>query len=182
VRSATIDQSDLIRRLIAGDPSALEEAYRRYAARCNAIAYRVLQNDGAAQDAVQEAFFSLWRHREGLVVRTAGIRAWLFVVARNAALTMLRSCRARAEREDRAPQPEDAQNPAELVDRRADADRVRKAVAGLPDDERSIVEMAYFRFMTMAQIAQATQTPLSTTKRRAQTALRRLGKTLEGSP
>jgi RNA polymerase sigma-70 factor (ECF subfamily) len=176
----TSSEVELVRRLGAGDAAALEAVYRAYAPRCNAIAYRVLKEHGAAQDAVQEAFFSLWRHREGLVVRSAGIGPWLTVVTRNAALAILRSGRARAAREDRV-QTVDAtrgEDPSRIATERDEASAVRGALAQLPDATRMVVELAYFRFMTLAQIAQATETPLGTVKYRAQSGLRKLAQLL----
>ncbi len=175
------DHTELVRRLVAGDPAALEDAYKQYAPRCNAVAYRILQDDTIAQDAVQEAFFSLWQHRQGLVVRSAGILPWLVVVTRNAALAMVRSGQARTSREERSHSNEQriAPDPGSVAEAHADADRLRRALSQLPDELRSIIEMAYFRYHTMAQIAQATETPLGTVKRRAQSALRQLGQLLK---
>jgi RNA polymerase sigma factor (sigma-70 family) len=179
---APSDSSELVRRLVDGDPSALEDAFREHAARCNAIAFRVLGDDQYARDAVQEAFLSLWRHRHGLVVRSAGIGPWLTVVTRNAALTILRSARARSRREERAV-PEETMtiitsDPAEIVSANVDAHDVRGAIASLPAEQQAVIKLAYFRFLTMAQIAERTETPLGTVKRRAQLALRTLGRIL----
>ena len=178
---ARSDPSELVRRLADGDPSALEGAFREHAARCNAVAFAVLGDDHSARDAVQEAFLSLWRHRHGLVVRTAGIGPWLTVVTRNAALGMLRSARARSRREERALPDETmatSADPAELVTASVNARAVRGAIASLPLEQQTVIELAYFRFMTMAQIAERTETPLGTVKRRAQLALRHLGRIL----
>ncbi len=173
------DKTDLVRRLIADDPSALEDAYQLHSARCNGIAYRVLHDDEAARDAVQEAFLALWRHRHGLVVRTAGLAPWLSVVTRNAAIGMLRRDVWRAAREVRTQSHEltrTAPDPAEAVTSRVDAQRLRSALHELPSEQQTVVELAYFQFMTMAQIAERTETPLGTVKRRSQMALRQLGR------
>jgi len=178
---APADATDLVTRLISGDPTALEDAYREHARRCNAIAYRILRNDDQSRDVVQEAFLTLWRHREGLVVRTAGIAPWLTVVTRNAALAVLRSAGARSRREERAHTSEvkaGAPDPADLVSASVDASEVRRAIASLSAEQQTVVELAYFRFMTMSQIAETTQTPLGTVKRRVQLALRHLGRIL----
>jgi RNA polymerase sigma-70 factor, ECF subfamily len=175
------DSADLVARLVADDETALEEAYRLYAARCNAIAYRVLRDDDAARDAVQESFLSLWSHRHGLVVRTAGLAPWLCVVARNAAIGMLRRSSARTAREDRSQADGStafAPDPADQVATVVDAQELRRALATLPTEQRTAVELAYFKFLTMAQIAQQTQSPLGTVKRRIQLALRQLGRTM----
>jgi RNA polymerase sigma factor (sigma-70 family) len=175
-----LEAKELVRRLVAGDPSALEEAYREHAARCNAIAFRVLRDDDRARDAVQEAFLALWRHREGLVVRTAGIGPWLTVVTRNAALAMLRTSGSLARREERARADiiTTAPDPADLASSSAVTHTLRGAVGSLPAEQQAVIEMAYFNFMTMREIAERTETPLGTVKRRAQLALRHLGKIL----
>jgi len=174
------DDAALVHRLVAGDAAALEDAYRIHASRCNAVAYRILKDYAAAQDAVQEAFFTLWRHREGLVVRSAGVGPWLTVVTRNAALGMLRSGRARVAREDRTTTLAATAHiePTHLAEQRDEAATVRRALSQLPNDIRTVIELAYFRFQTMAQIAQATETPLGTVKHRAQSGLRKLAQLL----
>jgi len=176
--------TELIQQLAADEPTALERAYQFYGARCNAIAYRILQDDDSARDAVQEAFLSLWRHRHGLVIRTGGLAPWLTVVTRNAALGILRSATSRAQRESRAHELSPSQtagDPAELVTARNVAGMLQSALRKLPAEQQSVVELAYFKYLTMSQIAERTATPLGTVKRRAQLALRQLGKLLNES-
>lgn len=172
--------ADLVRRLASDDASAFEEAHRLYAGRCRAVAYRYLRDDAMAQDAVQEAFLSLWRHRAGLVVRAAGVAPWLVVVTRNAALNAARARARRQVREQIDVVP--AADPFAPVHARADAVAVRNALAQLPEEQRNVVRMAYFEHHTLASIAEKTGAPLGTVKRRAQLALRRLGQTLGGDP
>src|SRR5579864_8401535 len=123
---ASSDQADLIKRLVADDASALEEVYKLNVGRCNAIAYRILHDDESARDAVQEAFLSLWRHRHGLVVRTAGLSPWLAVVVRNAAIGILRRETWRTQREERAGlrQPQTAPDTADEVALHAQTQRM----------------------------------------------------------
>jgi RNA polymerase sigma-70 factor, ECF subfamily len=169
--------ADLVRRLVAGDATALEDVYAFHSGRCNGIAYRILGNDEAAHDAVQEAFLSLWRHRQGLVIRTAGIGPWLFVVTRNAALTIHRREAAREKREDSLAvlaAGSDA-DPAVVVASNAASSALQKAVDQLTPEQREVIQLAYFKWMTLTQIAARTNTPLGTVKRRAQLAVRRLG-------
>lgn len=174
---------DLVRRLVAGDASALEEAYHQHAARCLGIALRVLRDRARAEDAVQEAFLSLWRHREGLVVRTAGIAPWLATVARNAALAMLRADVRRAVREERealgaAVEP----GPVEALESKERAGALRTALDALPDDQRSVIRLSFFGMLTYAEVARRTGAPLGTVKRRAQLALRRMASALKDQP
>lgn len=182
--TALDEAADLVRRLAADEPAALERAYELYGARCNAVAYRILHDDESARDAVQEAFLSLWRHRHGLVVRTGGVLPWLTIVTRNAAIGILRSETSRLQRESRAealPPERPGKDPADVVSARGDAERLRSALLALPEEQQSVVELAYFRYLTMSEIAERTATPLGTVKRRAQLALRQLGKLMNES-
>jgi RNA polymerase sigma-70 factor, ECF subfamily len=179
--SEAAETLDLVRRLAGDESAALERAYELYGGRCNAIAFRILQSDEAARDTVQEVFLSLWRHRHGLVVRTGGLLPWLVVVTRNAAIAMLRSDAWRARREERfnatkaEPAPSD---PLDLAATQSDVVRLRGALRSLPPEQQNVVELAYFKFLTMAQIAERTATPVGTVKRRAQLALRHLARLL----
>ena len=170
--------ADVIRRLADDDPSALTDAHRMHASRCRAVAYRVLRDDAAAEDAVQEAFLALWRHRSGLVVREAGIGPWLAVAARNAALNIARAAARRATRENAAAVPEAMSDPEETALRGIDAQGLRTAIAVLPEEQRAVIRLAYFGGRTLSEVAAATGAPLGTVKRRAQLALARLARLL----
>ncbi|HLW37152.1 MAG TPA: sigma-70 family RNA polymerase sigma factor [Candidatus Eremiobacteraceae bacterium] len=177
------DSADIVRRLQSDDPVALEEAFALFGGRCNAIAYGVLHDDQAAADAVQDAFLSLWQHRHGLVVRGAGLGPWLFVVVRNAALTIFRKDSARSNRESRSEllQPPDASpDPAQAVAGQDQAAELRRVMTRLPEEQKNVLELAYFGFLTLAQIAERTNTPLGTVKRRAQRALQQLHSLMSG--
>jgi len=173
--------ADIARRISRGDASALEDAYRSYAPRCRAVAYRVLADDALAQDAVQEAFISLWRHRDGLVLRDAGAAPWLVVVTRNAALNIARSTARRAMREAAGAPEERTDDPTETAVANLEAGALRDAIEQLPDEQRTVIRRAYFHGDTLREVAQRTGAPLGTVKRRAQLALARLSRLLGGA-
>lgn len=177
--TASVD-ADLVSRLASDDQSALDEAYRAYSSRCKAVAMRTLADEALAQDAVQEAFLSLWHHRAGLVVRAAGIGPWLVVVARNAALNIARTATRRARREAAHAPVEHAPDPTAIAAANAEAAGLRDAIDRLPDEQRAVIELAYFGGATLREVAARTGAPLGTVKRRAQLALARLARTLGG--
>ena len=170
---------ELVQALTRGDPAALEDAYGEYAARCKSVAYRVLHDDNRAEDAVQEAFLALWRHRDGLVVRTGGIGPWLYTVTRNAALASLRAESRRSAREERSAEMERVDDPSDTVLAHEAAASVRAALADLPEEQRTVISYAYFSAMTLPQISQRTGAPLGTVKRRAQLGLSKLARSLK---
>jgi RNA polymerase sigma-70 factor (ECF subfamily) len=175
-----IDSSDsVITRLRAGDPTALADAYERHSALCRGVAYRVLRDEALAEDAVQDAFASLWRRREGMTVRAAGLSPWLVVVTRNAALSLLRADtrrRLREEREFAATPAEHGRDPSDVVTADEAAAAVVAALDDLPKEQRDVIQLAYFDRLTLAQVAERTGAPLGTVKRRAQMALQRLAR------
>jgi len=179
-----IDSDDpIVTRLRAGDPGALADAYDRHAARCRGVAYRVLRDDALAEDAVQEAFAALWRRRDGMTVHAAGLSPWLVVVTRNAALTLLRADTRRRLREDRdfAGTPvEHGRDPSDVVGAGETAAAVASALGELPREQREVITLTYYDRLTLAQVAERTGAPLGTVKRRAQMALQRLARLING--
>src|SRR5581483_4374147 len=86
VRAPAPDASDgeLIQRTGAGDRSALEQLYRRYARSVYGLALRRLGDRGRAEDAVQETFLSIWRSAKTYRPERGPGAPWLYAVARNA--------------------------------------------------------------------------------------------------
>jgi RNA polymerase sigma-70 factor (ECF subfamily) len=60
--------------------------------------------------------------------------------------------------------------------------RVRAAIRSLPDDQRKVIELAFYRGMTRQEIAQATGEPLGTIHTRARLALEKLRRELRQEP
>src|SRR5437660_6487453 len=75
---------ELIQRAADGDRSAFEQLYRRYARPLLGLALRRLGDRGRAEDAVQEAFASVWRSARSYRPERGRAAPWLYAVARNA--------------------------------------------------------------------------------------------------
>ena len=79
--------SDLLAR---GAPEALEALYDRYSALAYTVALRVLHDESAAEDAVQDAFISVWRRAATYRPERGSVRTWVCTIVRNRAIDMLR--------------------------------------------------------------------------------------------
>lgn len=90
------DEATLVAGLRAGDPQAFERLVRRYGGRMLATARRIVGNDDAARDVVQEACLAAFRAMDGFV-GAARLSTWLHRIVVNAALMKLRSRRRRPE-------------------------------------------------------------------------------------
>lgn len=86
----------LLAAIAQGEPNALGELYDRYIRLAIAVAFRVLGDHAAAEDAVQTAFLSTWRYAADFDQRRGSVRVWLLTIVRNAAVDRRRGRRASA--------------------------------------------------------------------------------------
>jgi RNA polymerase sigma-70 factor (ECF subfamily) len=169
---------ELIARVGEGDRSAFEILYRRYARPVFALALRRLGDRGRAEDAVQETFTSVWRSAGSYRQERGPGAPWLYAVARNAIVDRRRS---RSEPPTEVPDtPSTEAEPAERAEASWTAWRVHRALAELPENERTVLELAYWSELSQSEIAEFLDIPLGTVKTRTRTALARLADALEG--
>jgi RNA polymerase sigma-70 factor (ECF subfamily) len=177
---ASVEASDslLLQRIASGDRDAFETLYGRYARSVFGLALRRLGDRGRAEDAVQETFASIWRAAKSYRPEVGPGAPWLYAVARNAIFD-----RGRARPEPAADRPEEAAagpGPPEHAEHEWIAWRIHRALAELPDRERSVVELAYWSELSQSEIAQFLNIPLGTVKTRTRSALAHLADILEG--
>jgi RNA polymerase sigma-70 factor (ECF subfamily) len=168
------DDAALISRLRAGDQSAMADLYDRYSGVVYGIALRVLANATAAEDVVQEVFLQLWRNPQAFDANRGRLAPWLAVIARNRAIDHLRR-RPAEEDIDELPISSGVDLEGEAAQKLA-VDKVRGALAQLPQEQRKTLEMAFFEGMTHTEIAGKTGEPLGTVKTRIRTGLLALRK------
>jgi RNA polymerase sigma-70 factor (ECF subfamily) len=169
----------LIERIDAGDVAAFEALYDGFHRLVYAIAFRTLGTHAAAEDVTQAVFLKIWTAPRAF--HGGNFTGWIARVARNRAIDVLRG----TERE-RGELPAQIPCDGELDDgllARVDAHRARALIDGLPEEQRSAIELAFFEGLTHQEIAQRTAAPLGTVKTRIRTGLQRLRAGLvEGAP
>lgn len=172
----------LAARLAAGDDQALEEAFDLLAPAVYGAALYVLGQGSAAQDVVQDVFVELWSHPDRYDPAIGKLRTYLTVLARHRAVDLVRSELRRVARQERHyrltlgrpdPSPHD-----EVADAQV-ASVVRDAVQLLPQEQRHVVELAYFRGLTCRQVAEVAGIPEGTAKSRLRLALAKLEAVLD---
>ncbi|MBK6485529.1 MAG: RNA polymerase sigma-70 factor [Gemmatimonadetes bacterium] len=174
--AAASGDSELIRRLRAGDERALEEIFRHYYAGMCGFVRRFVYAPDVAEELVQDVFFKLWAKRESLTEIDA-VRTYLFRAARNTALNFLR----RKKLENAWEEQEAARGePLSVVatDDDASTDEVTRAVNGavdkLPPRCREIFLMSREGGMTYAEIAHSLGISIKTVETQMGRALRSL--------
>ncbi|AEB43326.1 MULTISPECIES: RNA polymerase sigma factor [Micromonospora] len=169
-------EDELARRFRAGDERALREAYERYGRAVLHLATSTLVNRSDAEDATQATFVAAWLGRDTFDPTKGSLVGWLLGIGRRKVIDRLRS----SARESRVvetvrqlPEPVPPGNdPDTVVDRLVVADEL----ARLPDEQRRMLELAFFDDLTHQQIAAVTGVPLGTVKshiRRGMASLKR---------
>jgi RNA polymerase sigma-70 factor (ECF subfamily) len=172
------DAEKLMERVRARDADAFETLYDAYHRLAYGVALRVLGNAAAAEDVTQAVFLKVWSSPE--LFRGGNFPAWLVRIARNRSLDLLRSRTAHAEAELPEALPED-ETIEDVAFARLDARKVREALAELPDEQRTPIELGFFGGITHDEIARRSGVPLGTVKTRIRSGLRKLRAALEGA-
>jgi RNA polymerase sigma-70 factor (ECF subfamily) len=175
-RSGPTD-GELLQGVAAGDRSAFETLYRRYARAMLGLALRRLGDRSRAEEAVQETFAAIWRSAGSYRPERGAGAPWLYAVARHAIVD-----RFRARSEPPAEVPETASEepgPAERAEASFEAFRVHGALEKLPETERTVLELAYWGGMSQSEVSEYLNVPLGTVKTRTRSGLRRLADLLE---
>lgn len=138
-RSLTdLDDATLVARAQDGSLRAFEVLVERHQRTMFNLAYRILQERGAAQDAVQEAFLAAWR-RLGAFRADAAFSSWMYRIVTNACLNAARKVRRVAPLDDPAVGSRHRlgnADPEQVAERRDELRALRTAVAHLPVEQR----------------------------------------------
>ncbi len=176
----TRDDVELHRALTAGDRDPFDELYRRYSPAAYGLAYRLTGQRVLAQDVVHDSFLALWRAPEAYDPARGPFRTFFLSLVHHRAVDTIRREERMRGRNERASNleplsgedvAEDVVDAADLSARRRE---VREALAELPPEQRTVLEMAYLDGRTQAEIAQELSIPLGTVKTRTFAAMKKL--------
>jgi RNA polymerase sigma factor (sigma-70 family) len=175
-----VNDHSLIQRIASEDQGALSDLYDRYANLVYTIALNTLGDTLSAEEVTQDVFLRVWNKAESYDPSHAKVSTWLCSIARYRAIDLLRSLRVRPEGHsidtgEAAPRfLVDPSNPELNTQTSLENDRVRKAVASLPNDQQQVLVWAYFRGYKHQEISERLEIPLGTAKTRIRLALQKL--------
>ena len=155
------------------DEAAFDELYGRYARAVYGVVRDVIGDHARGEDVVQEAFANVWRAAAGYRRERRPATAWLFTIARNAAIDAQR-VRAAASRSEAPDLPDDGPGLDERTSAAEESFRVHAAVDGLCDREREVIELTHFDGLSQSEVAARLRVPLDTVTTRTRSALAHL--------
>lgn len=168
----------LIEKVLELDQSAFSELYDRHSTLLYSLILRILKEKQAAEDTLQEVFVDIWDQIEQYDERLGNPVAWLCRVARNKAVNRVRSKNFRKQdQESNIESYHDlfAANISDVPDHRvmlsSQQEDIFIALTSLSSEQKGLLEFAYFRGYTQAELAEYFNIPLGTVKTRIRSAM-----------
>ena len=171
------DQFDTLLRRVAEvrDRAAFKALFEHFAPRVKAYAMRLGAPAGQAEDLAQEAMLTLWRKAHLFDPAKASVATWLFTIARNLRIDLLRRERlVQLDGGDAAQEAETEPDAGEGLEARQNEEALRQALNSLPAEQNQIVMLSFFSDKPHSQIAAELNIPLGTVKSRLRLAMVRL--------
>lgn len=155
------------------DRKAFAELFGYFAPRVKSFLMKSGASPDLAEECTQEVMATLWNKAHMFDPTKASVSTWIFTIARNRKIDILRKQR-RPEPEDLPWGPQAEPDQAEAMGLQQETEQLGKAMATLPEEQRKLIERAYFGELSHSQIAAETGLPLGTIKSRIRLALDRL--------
>src|SRR4051812_11893632 len=141
------EDASLARRLKNRDSDVIGELYDRYGRIAYTLILRIVRDQAVAEDLVQESFLRVWNRAQAFDAERGALGPWILTVARNQALDYIRSVQGRVWS---GMVSADNEHPGVFRDWEGDMlegvrlDQVRTALTKLNDNQRTVIELAYF--------------------------------------
>lgn len=168
-----LNDNELVAQVADGDERAFLALYDRYASRVHALTLRILGESMLAEEATQDTFLKLWSRARQYLAERGSLLVWLLTIARRTALDRLRL-------EDRRPTLSNSEDPDMAWQSIASEDSLTSearwrsmyfSVQSLPEEQRQVIELAYYQGLSQSEIAEMLGWPLGTVKSRMRAAM-----------
>ena len=168
---------ELMEAIANSDSSALSHLYDRYARILYSFVFKILGSAEESEEVVVDVFSQVWRNAKSYQPQRGRVDTWLFTIARSRALDCLRKRQRQSKildattqtyEPDATPQPEEEL----LIQERRSI--VKEALTQLPEEQRIVLELAYFGGYSKSEIAEKISVSIGTVKTRTRLGLNKL--------
>lgn len=157
------------------DRQAFRALFGHFAPRLKAFVMSHQTDPGTAEEVVQETMVNVWRKAAQFDAAKASASTWVFTIARNMRIDMLRRARRpEPDMNDPAMVSEPEPLAHERISHEQEAARLRAAVAELPAEQQEVLRLVFMEDITHAEAAERLGIPLGTVKSRIRLALKRV--------
>jgi len=173
-------EEELVYLLKNRDQIAFAYLYVNYSAALFGVIYKMLENRELAEDVLQEAFIKIWNNFSNYDSFKGRLFTWMLNIARNLTIDTIRSKGYKNQAKIR-----NSENTVDNISDKAttaesfDALGIRKHLTLLKNDQKQIIDLAYFGGLTQEEISKTLDIPLGTVKTRMRMAIIELRKVLK---
>jgi RNA polymerase sigma-70 factor (ECF subfamily) len=172
-------ENEIWSRIRGGDSAAFAELYDGFAAAMFSLSLQILNDRWEAEEVIQDVFAYLWRKPDAFSPKKGKFSSWLLVLTRNRSIDRYRSRKRRTDKAENDeilgsrsdPSQKDASDEATASDERA---YLREAFSELPEEQRKVLELSYFKGMNHMEISELLDLSLGTVKSRIRLGVEKL--------
>ncbi|HEY5368714.1 MAG TPA: sigma-70 family RNA polymerase sigma factor [Hanamia sp.] len=173
-------EEDLVVLLKSGDESAFSYLYDHYSGALNGIIYKMINDTAMAEDILQEAFVKIWNNFSSYDSTKGRLFTWMLNITRNLAIDTIRSKGYKKQSKIQSSEIAVGNVSNNINENeRFDGLGIRKQVTLLKEDQKRIIDLAYFEGFTQNEISQQLGIPLGTVKTRMRAAMSELKRLLQ---
>lgn len=174
---ATVDDVGLLRAIAERDQDAFFVLYQSYCNLVFSLALRVVHSQPLAEEVTQDVFLKIWQRPDRWDPTLGQFSSWLLTITRNAAIDRLRKEQrhwhsSQMENETQRPQTQTgaiSDDPLWF-----EGQVLMQLLNDLPDEQRELLELAFYQGYTHSELADGLQLPLGTVKTRLRSGLQKL--------
>jgi RNA polymerase sigma-70 factor (ECF subfamily) len=181
--STNLSPEELLAAIAQGSTEAFSQLYDEFSNALLGITLGILKNRAEAEETLQDIFVTIWKSADKYRPELGKASTWLISLTRNRSIDRLRS-RQRREKlvetaQDNQTFPDfETQSPETPLIASELSERVRESLKTLPDDMRTVLELAFFHSLTQNEISEYLDQPLGTVKSRIRRAMERVRSSL----
>lgn len=179
------DDRELLQRIVAQDRDALDLLYSRYITAVYSMALHMLKQPPLAEEVTQDVFMNIWLKAGSFNADRGQPRPWIMSVAHHRVIDVIRSRRRTAQMTDPDGYetlerlPSGGASVESQVQQNLDRERIMKALASLPENQKQVILLAYFEGYSQSEMAELLSEPLGTIKTRVRLAMQKLRAVLQ---
>lgn len=183
-----LSDEQLMASVIDRDMAAYKTLYERYKRSVLGLSYKILRDQAAAEEVMQETFWRIWQNAPSFDLQRGSFPNWMFGIARNLSIDIVRRGQkikmqalpdTQHDMAEASPHFKADHNVADAAVALLQHEQVHLAMNTLPEEQRNVVEWIYFQGKTRRQISQEYNIPFGTINTRASLALDKLKRALQ---
>ena len=168
---------ELMSAIAQSNQGSLSQLYDRYARLLFSLAYKILGSVEESEEVVLDVFSQVWHHGDAYQPERGRVDTWLFTMARSRAIDRLRKRQRQTKIVDASTQAlqvsetSQGEDSSMITERR---EQVQSALNQLPEEQRLVLELAYFGGLSKAEITTKINISVGTVKTRTRLGLKKL--------